>query len=376
MRFSTIVLKNVIRRPLRSILTALAIAVAVGTVVALLGISYGFERTFLDLYRGSGIGLIVVRAGSRQRMTSTLDERLGDQIRALPGVRDVFGGLIDTVSFNELGLYGVLVQGWMPQTMAFDHLRLISGRALRRDDGKAVMLGTVLAKNLGKGVGDTLSLYEGEDFRVVGVYRSSNVFEEGAMVIPLAQLQRLMQREGQVTGLSVILDRSADQATLERVRRQVEALAPALHAMTTDEHVKSLTEIQLAKAMSWLTATVALVLGTFGVMNTMVMAVHERTKEIGILRAIGWRRWRVARLILLESVILSLVGAILGGVGAGLLVRLLTLVPTVNGLIDGRIPPIVLAYGLAVTLLVGLCGGLLPAYRASRMLPTAALGYE
>ncbi len=376
MRFSTIVLKNVIRRPLRSILTALAIAVAVGTVVALLGISYGFERTFLDLYRGSGIGLIVVRAGSRQRMTSTLDERLGDQIRALPGVRDGFGGLIDTVSFNELGLYGVLVQGWMPQTMAFDHLRLISGRALRRDDGKAVMLGTVLAKNLGKGVGDTLSLYEGEDFRVVGVYRSSNVFEEGAMVIPLAQLQRLMQREGQVTGLSVILDRSADQATLERVRRQVEALAPALHAMTTDEHVKSLTEIQLAKAMSWLTATVALVLGTFGVMNTMVMAVHERTKEIGILRAIGWRRWRVARLILLESVILSLVGAILGGVGAGLLVRLLTLVPTVNGLIDGRIPPVVLAYALAVALLVGLFGGLLPAYRASRMLPTAALGYE
>ena len=93
MRFSTIVLKNAIRRPLRSILTALAIAVAVGTVVALVGISYGFERTFLDLYRGSGIGLIVVRAGSKQRMTSTLDERLADKIRALPGVRDVFGGL-------------------------------------------------------------------------------------------------------------------------------------------------------------------------------------------------------------------------------------------------------------------------------------------
>jgi putative ABC transport system permease protein len=376
MRFSTIVLKNATRRPLRSILTALAIAVAVGVVVALVGISYGFERTFLDLYRGSGIGLIVVRAGSRQRMTGTLDERLGDQIKNLPGVRDVFGGLMDTVSFNELGLYGVLVQGWMPETMAFDHLTLVAGRALRRDDDRAVMLGTILAKNLGKGVGDNVSLYEGEDFQVVGVYRSSNVFEEGAMVIPLAQLQRLMEREGQVTGFSVILDRTADQATLERVRGQVQALAPALHAMTTDEHVKSLTEIQMAKAMSWLTSTVALVLGTFGVMNTMVMAVHERTKEIGILRAVGWRRGHVARLILVESVILSLVGAILGGLGAGLLVRLLTLVPAVNGLIDGRIPPIVLVYGLAGALLVGLIGGLLPAYRASRMLPTTAFSYE
>jgi putative ABC transport system permease protein len=376
MRFSTIVLKNAIRRPLRSILTALAIAVAVGTVVALVGISYGFERTFLDLYRGSGIGLMVVRAGSKQRITSTLDERLGDKIRAIPGVRDVFGGLIDTVSFNELGLYGMLVQGWTPQTMAFDHLRLISGRALRRDDGKVVMLGIVAAKNLGKGIGDTVSLYEGEDFRIVGVYRSSNVFEDGAMVVPLAQLQRLMQRDGQVTGFSIILDRSADQATVARVRGQVQALAPALHAMTTDEHVKSLSEIQVAKAMSWLTSTVALVLGTFGVMNTMVMAVSERTSEIGILRAVGWPRGRVARLILLESVILSLLGAILGGVGAGLLVRLLTRVPTVNGFIDGRIPPVVLAYGLAVALLVGLIGGLLPAYRASRMLPTAAFRYD
>lgn len=376
MPFSTIVFKNAIRRPLRSILTALAIAVAVGTVVALLGISYGFERSFVDLYRGSGIGLIVVRAGSRQRMTSTLDERLGGEIRALPGVRGVFGGLMDTVSFDELSLYGVLVQGWMPETMAFDHLRLISGRALTHDDGKAVMLGSVLAKNLGKSVGDTVALYEGEDFRVVGVYRSSNVFEEGAMVIPLAQLQRLMERPGQVTGFSVILDRSADRATLERVRRQVQALAPALHTMTTDEHVKSLTEIQMAKAMSWLTSTVAMILGTFGVMNTMVMAVHERTKEIGILRAVGWRPGRVARLILMESVILSLLGAILGAMGAGLLVRLLTLVPTASGLVDGRIPPVVLAYGLAVALLVGLIGGLLPAYRASRMPPTVAFGYE
>jgi putative ABC transport system permease protein len=108
----------------------------------------------------------------------------------------------------------------------------------------------------------------------------------------------------------------------------------------------------------------------------MVMAVHERTKEIGILRAIGWQRGRVARLILAESVILSLVGAILGGLGAALLVRLLTLVPAVNGLIDGRIPPIVVAYGLAGALIVGLFGGLVPAYRASRMLPTVAFRYE
>ena len=81
-------------------------------------------------------------------------------------------------------------------------------------------------------------------------------------------------------------------------------------------------------------------------------------------------------MIVLESILLSVAGAGVGILGASILVRLLTRVPAVNGLIDGRIPPIVGVYGLALALLVGLVGGILPALRASKMLPTAALRYE
>jgi putative ABC transport system permease protein len=146
--------------------------------------------------------------------------------------------------------------------------------------------------------------------------------------------------------------------------------------MTTDAHVKSVTEIQLAKAMAWLTSAVALFIGAFGVMNTMIMAVHERTREIGVLRAIGWKKGRVVRLILLESVLLSVIGALVGSLGAMIMVRLLTRLPSVSGLIDGRIEPRFVAYGIAIAVLVGLLGGSLPAFRASRMLPSAALRYE
>jgi len=149
-----------------------------------------------------------------------------------------------------------------------------------------------------------------------------------------------------------------------------------LTALPTDEHVKSVTEIQLAKAMAWLTSAVALLIGGFGMMNTMIMSVHERTREIGILRAIGWGRSRVVRMILLEALVIGVIGAVVGGIGASILVRLLTKVPIVSGLIDGRIEPRFFLYGLLLALAVGLIGGLLPAYRASRLLPTVALRYE
>lgn len=376
MWFLTIVLKNAVRRPLRSVLTAVAIATAVGAVVALVGVASGFERSFGELYRDLGVDLVVVRAGGRQRLTSTLDERMGEQIKALPGVKDIITGLADVVSFDEYGLYGVLVQGWIPETRSFDHIQIIEGQNLRRTDKKAVLLGEILAKNLGKKVGDSLKIFEDEGFKVAGIYKSTNVFEDGAMVMPLAQLQALMDRPGQVTGFNIVVKDRTDKAGIERLKRQVEGMAPGLHVMTTADHVNSLTEIQMAKAMAWLTSAVALIIGAFGVMNTMIMSVHERTREIGILRAVGWKKGRVVRMVLLESVVISVVGALAGSLAAIVLVRLLTLVPTVSGFIDGRIQPVFVLYGLAIAVGVGLLGGILPAYRASAMLPTAALRYE
>jgi putative ABC transport system permease protein len=375
MWFSTIVVKNSIRRPLRSVLTIVAIATAIGAVVALVGIASGFERTFAELYKGAGIDLVVVRAGVKHRLNSTLDQAMGEKIRQLPSVRDVIPGLADVISFEDAGLYGVLVQGWVPESKIFEHISVLSGRSLRLGDAKAVMLGSILAKNLGKAVGDELKLFE-DQFQIVGIYKSTTVFEEGACTIALAELQRLMDRPNQVTGFSVIVDHPVDPKKLDQTRHAIEGLDAGVTALTTDEHVKSVTEIQLAKAMAWLTSAVALFIGSFGVMNTMIMSVHERTREIGVLRAIGWRKRSVVRLILMESVLLSLIGALVGSLGAVLLVHLLTRLPTVSGLIDGRIEPMFIGYGFAIALLVGLLGGLLPAYRASRMLPSSALRYE
>lgn len=376
MWFTTFIFKNLIRRPLRSLLTAFAVALAIGSVIALVGIANGFEQTFLTLYANAGVDMIVVRSGARQRMNSTLDESLGDRIKQIGGVREVLSGLADMVSFEDAGLYSVVIQGFEPETAVFDHMRIIAGRSLVKGDKRVALLGTILAGNLGKKVGDEVEVVEGEKYRVVGIYESHNVFENGALVIPIKELQRLMDRQGKVTGFSLILDNPHNVEEVQEIRRKIEALGPGLSALPTADHVKSITEIRLAKGMAWLTSSIALFIGFFGMMNTMVMSVHERMHEIGILRALGWRVLRIIRMIVLESVFLSTIGALAGMIGAVGLVQLLIRFPTVKGLIDGRIQPKFFAYGLVIAVFLGLLGSILPALRAARMLPTEALRHE
>jgi putative ABC transport system permease protein len=393
-------------------------AQAIGAAISLVGISYGFEKSFLRLYENAGVDMVVTRAGGGRQRMNHIPEFLGPMIKDVPGVKEVLYGLVDVTSFEDPPLVSVVLQGWEPETAVFNHLTVKDGRLLRKGEPRAIMLGTTMASNLGKGVDDTVEVVIGEKYHVVGVYETGIPYEDGAIVMTLSELQRLMDRKGMVTGFSLILDRPRDEAAVNDIRRRIEALevqlrvlgqatmaqgmsavpnpgtalippvaltldlaalqppAPRLSALPTEKFVKSISEIRLAKAMSFVSSAIALFLGLFGITNTMVMSVTERTREIGILRAVGWQMPRVVRMIMLEAVFLSLMGAAVGIIVAEVLVQVLTHVPTVNGVISGRIQPMFIGYGLAVAVILGVLGSILPAIRANRMLPTEALRHE
>src|SRR4051812_37797207 len=147
MRFTTLIARNLLRRGVRTLLTVVGLAIGISAVVAMLGIAWGFERSFLAINEAKGIDLMVVRAGVSDKLTSTLSESLDQSLRAVPGVSDVAGSLMDVVSFEDAHLVSVLVNGWEPGSLLFRGIRTLRGRELQRGDGRVAMLGRVLAMN-------------------------------------------------------------------------------------------------------------------------------------------------------------------------------------------------------------------------------------
>lgn len=357
--------KNLWRRPLRSALTAVGLAVSVTAVVALVGVSESLESSFLDLYTRRGADLVVQRRGGTVQLSKGIELAVGDRIRAIPGVREVIAGLMDMISFEDHDLFMVIVNGWEANCPVFDRVTLLAGQRLVAGDGRKVMLGRILAENLGKHVGDQVQIY-GQDFDVVGIFESFSVYENGAVFMLLDELQRQMDRPGEVTGFVV---QSADKSenAIAAIRRRIETFDPEITATPCAEFVNSLAQMKLTRNVSWFTALFAIVIGAIGMMNTMAMTVFERRSEIATLRAMGWRSGRVVRMILSESFYLALAGAALGillGIAATIV---LANWRKTSGLVQGDLSLRAIWEGVGVAAVVALGGAAWPAFRCTRL---------
>jgi putative ABC transport system permease protein len=353
----------------------------VSAVVVLVGLSTGFQSAILALFEKANVDLLVIRKNVAQRSTSSLDQSIREELATLPGVQTVEPILLDLVSFEDAGLPAVQIYGATASSQMVQRFK-VRGDAVKDDDKNTIMLGYLLADLLHKKIGDTLDV-EGEPIRVVGIYQSSSLMEDNSGFMSLSALQRLLGREGQVTSFLVSVKDTPDRKELvEKVRAEIETLPTGPHrkmllkAMTKEEHVNTAMEIRLVHALVWATSGVALVLGAIGVLNTMMMSVAARTREIGVMRAVGWRPWRVTVLILSETAILCLFGAVLGtllGVGG---TWILSVLPLTKSIIPQVIYPSVILTGSVLAFIAGLLGGAYPALMASRMLPCEALRHE
>ncbi len=378
MQFFSFVWRNIFRRKMRSALTVVGLAVAVAAVVALVGISDGFATQFSDLYAQRGIDLVVQRVGGSAELNNGLPESLRDEIVKLPHVKDTMDGLMDTISIEDKGLDLVIIDGWRADSSLFKPMEILSGRALTDNDHHKVWVGEKLAKIMNVNVGDTIKIYQDVPVEVVGIFRSQNVYENGSLKVLLSDMQDYMNRPHEVTGFIVKTDIPKDNtpehiAELAKVGEQIEHLLHGVAAIPTGKFIESVNEIKLARAVAWVTSAIALFIGAIGMLNTMVMSVYERVREIGTLRAIGWRKIRVMRMILVEAFVLSFGGALVGSVAAILLTRLLSKMPATSGLIGGDIQPVIVVQGFVLALLVGLAGAVYPAYWGANLQPIEAM---
>ncbi|MCA9238609.1 MAG: ABC transporter permease [Planctomycetales bacterium] len=375
MRFHRFIIANLLNRPLRTILTTFGVAVAISAVVSLVGISDGFENSLRQAYENRGIDLLVLQKGQLQHVSSRLPDTLEEQVAVIPGVDKCEPMLIDVTSLDESQMFGVQLQGWRLSSFFFEQLDIIEGEKPESAGHKEIVVGEKLAEGLGKLVGDKIELLEDEAYTIVGIYTSPNVFETGWIIMPLEDLQEFMMAEGEVTGYAVVAQ-NHDRKSLEAIRDAINKIDTRAAATIARDFAENASELKIAGTLAWMTSSIALVVGALAVLNTMLMTVFERTHELAVMRALGWRKQRVLTLVLAEALALTVIGAALGNLmGAGV-VKFLSLSESGGRVVDGSVSPIVFLQGFAVAVALGLLGGLYPAWRAANLEPIDGLRHE
>jgi putative ABC transport system permease protein len=382
MLFSEVIIKNLRRRWARTLLTILGLAVAVTATTTLWNIAWGYADSAKEFYAGRGVDIVVVRAGVANRLTSSLRSDLVTRLKDVPGVDDVDGSLTEMVSVGKAILIGIPLRGLIPGGFTIAKLPIAQGRSLTPQDHGAVIIGNGIAATLEKKPGDTLDV-EGKPFQVVGIIQASNPFDANCIIAPVGDVQTLMGRPGTISEFQVRAAKSVkDDAGLEGVCRAIEALQDDQHqslglkAQPTHQFVGTATEAKLGSASAWAITAIVVALSFASILNTMLMSVIERTKELGILRAVGWRRGRVLRMILGESAVISFAGAIVGSVLSWIMILVLSAWPRTTLLVPGTISMAALVPGFAVAIVAGIAGALYPAIHAASVPPIESLRYE
>ncbi len=368
------ILKSLLRRKTRTLLTVAGVAIGVAAIVALGALAEGLVAGYGALGGGSGADLLVAQADAIDIVFSAVDEEVGTALTSLSGVKEV-DSMVYTFSSTE-GVPYFIVFGYEPDGFAIQHFKIVAGEGLTeraaRLRGRPLILGRAAADDLGKEVGDTLRLYE-STYRIVGIYETGAPFEDGAAVVPLREAQALAGRSCQV---SAFLIKLRDAQDAERIRQRIEQRFSDLTVTQSSDFAQEQEMLAYIQGFTWTVSFLAVLIGGVGVMNTVLMSVFERTREFGTLRAVGWRPRQVLGMVLGESLALTGLG---GLVGAGLgvaAVRAVEHVPAVSGFLSTTFSPILFVQGIGVALALGLVGGAYPAWRASRLLPAEAMRAE
>ena len=371
MPFALLIFRNLIRQKIRTGLTVVGISIGITAVVALGIITEGAKASTLELLRAGGNDFAVGRNGSSDLTFSTLTAADLDEVTAYPEVAHATAVLL---AFSKVGSNPYFTQvGIDPADLAYFDLPIVEGQRLAPGAGDEIMLGAEAAKQLSVGVGGQVDIRD-HTFRVVGIYRTGNVLLDGGGALPISTVWEYERKEGLYTLFYVKVKAGTD---VEALTARIEAEHRDLATLRTLTDVSDVDQgLQIMDAVSLGVTVLAVFIGGIAVMNTMVMAVFERTREIGILRAVGWRTRRILQMIVGEALLLCLIAAVIGSFVAVLLTRFIVLLPAVRAFISPEYTPEVFIRGILVGMGVALLGAIYPAFRAARFSPAEAIRYE
>lgn len=369
MSFLTIVLRGLLRRPLRTSLTLVGIAIGIAAVVALVGISRGFKQSWATGMKARGTDVVVSNMGNALS-PKPFAVSVRDRVAAVPGVAETCGIFVDLTSIEASSMMVVSAREW--GSFSWHNLKLLAGRMPKDAAEPVVVLGQNAAEVLKKAVGDPIQI-EATELTVVGIVDGGALVENSSVILSLSLYQEISGNQGKINIIDIRAAAGTNADAVKKLCAQINAAVPQVRAMPAGEHIGNSEAYRFISAMSWGTSLLAVIVGVLGVMNTMMMTVFERKQEICILLAIGWRRRRIMRMVLLESALLGLLGGV-GGVLIGTLgVKLMEKSPAIHGLLEPDLSFELMLTSVAIAVVVGVVSGLYPAWRSSRLAPSLAL---
>lgn len=362
--------RNLRRRPWRSVLTAGGVGLAFAIYLVIVGTARGLAEQFASSVASLESEITVQQAGVAVPYSSRLTPANVEALRALPQVQELSAVAVGITRLKQSSYF--VVFGARPRDGMIRGLRFVAGRNYI-DGRRELVIGRAASERLGIVVGDRVEIMRRVQATVVGVYESGKGLLDSSCMVDLDTAQAVFQLGEAVSLVFVKLRPGVPVAeALTAIGRRL----PEVEASPSELWVSTYRQLELVRRYASYLALVALVGAMLTLANTLSMNTSERVEEIGILRAVGWRRSMIAALILLEGLILSVVGGLVGLPSSLLVLRLLgtgsVAVPIQPTFLGAR----TLFQGCALLMVVGLLGSL-PALAATlRLRPWVALRHS
>jgi putative ABC transport system permease protein len=367
--------RNSGRNPRRTAITAAALMVSVAIVTGISVIFASIKASTVEVIDAGFDADLVISADPLTGGLGQIDPASLEAVRELAGVESVAGQALDFARVNGSDSFVGAIDD-LDAAISMLRLRTVAGE-LHVDQGE-IILDDRTASAGGVTVGDTLRIQlartDEQPMRIVGIYERSPIAE--GILISMADAEAGFSIPAPLTAYVKLRPGADEQAVLDQVRAAI-ADSPEVNVLTLDQYVAASAQIfDFVLYFIQILLGLAMVIAVLGVINTLALSMIERTREVGLLRAVGMRRGQIMSMVTTESVVICVFGALLGiAVGTGLGVAAFQAFRD-TGLTTLAFPWPLMVFYVVAALIVGVVAAIIPALLSAFQNVLRAIAYE